>query len=563
MRAKIFAALCCCGMAFGLQAQETEAQVAFKQAFYDATTQKILQNQRRALDMYLELCAKFPQEAAPPHEVARLLSEKSPDMALPFAQKALSLQPNEPWFMYSLIELLERLNRKAEAADLKMRVFAQNLDFEQAVEAAEIWIELNNKKKLNQWVASFIQEPQYQGEALGIELKRCRQIKQPKKYQKAIEKLQHRFPSNALVLGSLGEACELAKQWKQSEFWYRKLASEHPNDEKVHFAMAKLMEKQGLLDSTTAALRRGFNQEGVPVLLKVKVLQTLIDEGTRVERRRVQAWEMSQILERMHGNDPATFSTLGDMYLCEGRIDTAIFWFRRHIASATPNQKVYFQLIQLELLQREWKQALKTAEKMAELFPANAGAYLFFGLTLNKNGQYEIALEQLKSGEVYLSASDANKRLMFFREKAIAYAEMQQYERAKTEITRGLDLVGFDSDLALLHLYLKFIQGASEAELQKALAGYAEKAGETAAIRSARWLLQSRSGTDSGLKQELTQGLQTLGKSESLALEWLGDALLNMGDKQNARQAYLKAAEFQPLLMGHLQDKLTSLSEIP
>jgi predicted negative regulator of RcsB-dependent stress response len=48
-----------------------------------------------------------------------------------------------------------------------------------------------------------------------------------------------------------------------------------------------------------------------------------------------------------------------------------------------------------------------------------------------------------------------------------------------------------------------------------------------------------------------------------MALEWLGDALLILGEQQAARKAYLKAVEFQPLLIGHLQDKLSSLSEIP
>lgn len=563
MRANLYAAICLCFLALGLQAQETEAQVAFKQAFYDATTQKILQNHRQALDMYLELCTKYPQEAAPPHEVARLLSEKNPDMALPFAQKALSLQPNEPWFMYSLIDLLERVNRNAEAAELKMRLFDRNNDFEQAIEAAEIWIGLNNKKKLNQWIARFIQQPEYQADALRIELKRCRSIKQPKKYQKAIEKLQHQFPSSALVLGSLGEAYELSMQWKQSESCYRKLAAEHPDDEKVHFAMAKLMEKQGLLDSATAALRRGFNQEGVSVAYKIAILKAMIDEGAKTERHRKQVWEMGQILERMHGGDPIAFSTLGDVYLCEGKIDTAIFWFRRHLASAAPNQKVYFQLIQLELLQREWKQALKTAEKMAELFPANAGAYLYFGLTLNKNGQYETALEQLKSGEVYLSASDASKRLKFFQEKAIAYAELHQYDRAQTEITRGLDLVGYDADLVQLRIYLSFLKSGTDSQIQNDLLTFAEKQGETLLVRSARWLLQSRKGESAELKTALLEALESTGNSESIALEWLGDALQSMGEKKAALAAYQKAIQFQPLLIGHLQDKLSSLSEIP
>lgn len=563
MRANLYAAICLCFLALGLQAQETEAQVAFKQAFYDATTQKILQNHRQALDMYLELCTKYPQEAAPPHEVARLLSEKNPDMALPFAQKALSLQPNEPWFMYSLIDLLERVNRNAEAAELKMRLFDRNNDFEQAIEAAEIWIGLNNKKKLNQWIARFIQQPEYQADALRIELKRCRSIKQPKKYQKAIEKLQHQFPSSALVLGSLGEAYEISMQWKKSESCYRKLAAEHPDDEKVHFAMAKLMEKQGLLDSATAALRRGFNQEGVSVAYKIAILKAMIDEGAKTERHRKQVWEMGQILERMHGGDPIAFSTLGDVYLCEGKIDTAIFWFRRHLASAAPNQKVYFQLIQLELLQREWKQALKTAEKMAELFPANAGAYLYFGLTLNKNGQYETALEQLKSGEVYLSASDASKRLKFFQEKAIAYAELHQYDRAQTEITRGLDLVGYDADLVQLRIYLSFLKSGTDSQIQNDLLTFAEKQGETLLVRSARWLLQSRKGESAELKTTLLEALESTGNSESIALEWLGDALQSMGEKKAALAAYQKAIQFQPLLIGHLQDKLSSLSEIP
>ena len=153
-----------------------------------------------------------------------------------------------------------------------------------------------------------------------------------------------------MVLGSLAEAYELNKKYRQSEFCYRKLELEHPNDEKVHFAMAKLMAKQGQMDSCTAALRRGFNQKTESPFYKISVLEVLINEGNRVKDRQIQAWEMGQILERLHGGDPATFSVLGNLYSREGRIDSAIMWFRRDLevmSSSTSKQDVFLQLIQL------------------------------------------------------------------------------------------------------------------------------------------------------------------------------------------------------------------------
>jgi len=566
MKANFYPLLFFCFFGLSLQAQETEAQVAYKQAFYNATTQKILQNDRQALDMYLEICTKFPEEAAPAYEAALLLKKESPDLALPFARKAQKLQPKEPWFMLNLIDLLEILGMYEEVADLKMELFAQNQDFEEAMDAAEIWNDLNNTKKLNKWLAEFIQRTEYQDEALKIELLRCKKIKKPLSYLKAIEKLHQRFPGNAMVLGSLAEAYELTKKYRQSEFCYRKLELEHPNDEKVHFAMAKLMAKQGQMDSCTAALRRGFNQKTESPFYKISVLEVLINEGNRVKDRQIQAWEMGQILERLHGGDPATFSVLGNLYSREGRIDSAIMWFRRDLevmSSSTSKQDVFLQLIQLELLKREWKQALKTAEKMAELFPSSAAAYYYFGMALNKNGQYEMALEQLKTGEVYVASSNNPLRLKFFQEKAIAYAELRQYNRAQTEISRGIDLAGYDADISQIRIYIQFLISAPDSEIQKELLAFSEKKGEILAIRSARWLLQSRKDSTAELKTALLEALDGLGNNESLALEWLGDALHNLGEKEAARSAYQKALLFQPLLIGHLQDKLSTLSENP
>ncbi|MDA0310459.1 MAG: tetratricopeptide repeat protein [Bacteroidetes bacterium] len=46
-------------------------------------------------------------------------------------------------------------------------------------------------------------------------------------------------------------------------------------------------------------------------------------------------------------------------------------------------------------------------------------------------------------------------------------------------------------------------------------------------------------------------------------MEWIGDAFRHLGMNEQAKLAYMKALELNPILIGHLQDKVSSLSEIP
>lgn len=562
MRGNCLFLLFCFAIGPSIWAQETEARVAFKQAFYAATTQKIIQNNKKALELYLDLCVEYPEEAGPAHEVAQLLSEKSPEMALPFAKKALSLQPREPWFYYSLIGLLDKLNRKEEAAGLKMALFNLNKDFDQAVDAANWWIESNNRKQLSKWIAQFIQQPAYQSEAIRVELAQYRNLNNPKKYLKAVQKAYNKFPNEALVLGSLAEALGQLKKWKEAEARYRQLAREHPNDIKVHFALAHVFESQGLLDSAQASLNRGFQHPAVPLSFKIQVLQAILNSSDQLRHRQNQALILSRILEQKHGAEPSTYSLMGDIYANEGILDTAILWYRRHVEAAPPNQTVFYQLVRLELTKGQWKQALKTAEKMAALYPVNAITYLYYGTALNKNSQYETALEQLKNGESYMPASEINWRLLLLYEKAVSYAELHKYDRAKIEISRGEDLVQFNGPLALLHMYLMVHEGAPESEIQAALRLYSEREGETEVVKAARYLLQAKTQSKDELLPLLNEALKVSGP-DALAVEWIGDAFRQLGMTEKAKVAYMKALELNPILIGHLQDKISSLSEIP
>jgi tetratricopeptide (TPR) repeat protein len=562
MKGKRFFLLFCFAIVPSIWAQETEARVAFKQAFYTATTQKIIQNNKKALELFIDLCAKYPEEAGPAHEVAQLLAEKNPEMALPFAQQALRLQPKEPWFHYSVIGLLDKLNKKEEAAALKMGLFNLNQDFEQAVEAANWWIESNNRKQLSKWIAQFIQQPEYQSEAIRVELAQYRKLNNPKKYLKAVQKLYAKFPNEAVVLGSMAEAQGQLKNWKEAEALYRQLAQEHPNDIKVHFALAQALESQGLLDSAQASLGRGFQHPAVPLSVKIQVLQAILNSSEKKPHRQKQALHLGRILQMEHGAEPSTYSLLGDIYANEGLLDTAILWYRRHVEAAPPNQTVFYQLVRLELSKGQWKQALKTAEKMASLYPANAISYLYFGTALNKNSQFETALEQLKNGESYIPASEINWRLLLLYEKAISYAELHKYDRAKIEIGRGQDLVQFNGPLALLHIYLMLHEGAAESEIQAALNLYSEREGETEAVKAARYLLQAKKLSAEQVQESLNDALKTSGP-DAVALEWIGDAFRHLGMNEQAKLAYMKALELNPILIGHLQDKVSSLSEIP
>ena len=105
-------------------------------------------------------------------------------------------------------------------------------------------------------------------------------------------------------------------------------------------------------------------------------------------------------------------------------------------------------------------------------------------------------------------------------------------------------------------------EGAVESEIQVALNLYSERIGETEAVKSARYLLQAKKQDAEQVQESLNDALKTSGP-DAVALEWIGDAFRHLGMNEQAKLAYMKALELNPILIGHLQDKVSSLSEIP
>lgn len=524
------------------QSEKTNNERELTYLFIEANKEKLIGNTAKAMALFEQVISKDPDNDAAYFELGKLQAEsESYQLAEQNATKAIKLDPDNRYYYFLKSEILKRQNRIEESAKVMedaLKVFPK--DIELYYELATQYIAVENYTEARKTYERAIDEL---GENPEISLQIVRlYLKQGNLNQAetGIKKLVNSFPNELLYQDILGEIHLNKKELDKAETIYQEILKQDPANGYAHFRLSEIYSKQGRDKKAYQSIKLGFKSSRVSIDDKVNVLLNYF-EFTRVNPTYLsEAYELCKLLIEVHSEDPKSYAIYGDFLLRDRKFEAARTQFRASVERAPDKHLIWNEIIVIDAQLNDTEALLSDTEKALTLFPNMPDFYLYRGIALAQQEEYEEAAAVFEAGKIKV-IDNPGLKAEFYSNLGDIYHELEEHKKSDKAYEQSLKLV--PENPFVLNNYSYYLSLRKE-KLDKA-ASMSKKAnelqpGQASFLDTYGWILYQL-GKYEEAKIYLDQALDNGGMSSGTILEHYGDVLYQLGDKIGAIEYWKKA----------------------
>ena len=514
-------------------------------------------NFEEALDMFEEALDINPNDAAARYEVARVLSSLGRnDESLIEIEKAISIKPKNIWY-------------KAYYANAS-RV---NENYDDYVKAYEELVE-GNPYDLN-FLYELAFAYQFTGdyrnaikaftkleEFVGVNERMTNQkvdfyvkLGEPEKGITEYEKLIATNPDDPRYYALLAQYCS-KNNFSDKVIWaYKKIVEINPNDPYVHISLADYYDKNGEKEKSYNELKLGLANPSLDLKTKINILVGYY-KGELTQEQKKQALELSEILLKVHTDDPMANAFYASMLYENGNYETARPLFKEMIKSEQASYVIWEQLLFCDLYLEDNQALADDSEECIDLFPNYPLPYFFAGIGNYQMKDFIKAKAFLEAGKEFVVNNDALLE-QFYSTLGDVYNELESYDDSYVLYDMVLKLN--PENAVVLNNYSYYLSLRNE-HLDKAKR-MAKKSVELDPYNSNNldtyaWVLYKMENYKEALEW-IDKAYNNGGDKSGVVLEHYGDIYLKLGKKKEAVKYWKLAREkkdYSEFLDGKIKD---------
>ena len=547
---------------YSLTAQESIAAPGIfpknRETYYEASKQKILGNYDKAIELFLKCIEEDKDDAAAMFELASVYTEQGKvTEALPYAEKAVELDPVNKWYKVLLIRLYQAQGNYAGAGKIIDQLltaepdnieyiqdealnYIYNGDYKNAVKSYDI---LEQKLGINEDIS-------IQKEKIYI------MMGKPEKAIEEIQKLSSAFPDESRYLEMLAELYMTGGMYEQALEIYNQILKIDPENPYINISLSDYYRKMGDKAKSFEYLKAGFANPNLDIDTKVSILLAYYSVTELYNSYKAEAFELAGILVATHPNDPKSHSIYADFLVQDKQYEEARQSFRKVISIDSTKYLIWEQLLFVEAELGDNPAMISESKRALELFPDQPMLYMFAGASSFQLKDYESAARYFKNGANFVVFND-KMLAQFYSYLGDTYFQLKDHEKSdeayekvlKIEPDNVLVLNNYAYYLSLRGVNLeKAEQMAKRAvELEPANSSYLDTYG---------WVL-FKLGRYKEAEEWIDKALQG-GEESAVVIEHYGDVLWKLNEKKEAVNYWekaRKAGEGSEFLEKKVQDK--------
>jgi len=512
--------------------------------FFEANKQKLLGNEDEAAKLFQKCLNMDPNDAASMFELAKIkLDQNNPEAALELSGQAAELDPNNEYYQLlygSLLMAFEKYNEATKVYKLLVGSNPLNLDYYNKLAIAFLYA-----GKMDDAIKVYDDLEEKIGITEEFSVKKQSIYLQEKKVNKAvleIEKLIDHYPNESRYYAILAEMCLANDIDDKALAAYQKIVEIDPVNPYIHISLADYYRKRGQEEKAFEELKLGFANPNLDIDSKIQVLITYYTVTEIYEDLKSQAFELSEIVLETHPHDPKAFSMYGDFLFQDKKYEEAIEAFRKVISLDSSKYLVWEQLLFSESEINDMDAMLEESTIAIELFPEQPLPYLFAGGAYYQKKDWDNCVKVLNQGLFYV-IDNLMMEAQFYAYLGDAYNQLGDDPKSDEAYDNVLRLTP-DNDY-VLNNYAYYLSLRNE-NLEKA-AKMAKRATELKPNSSANqdtygWVLY-KMGYYEEAKIWIEKAIGNGADASAVILEHYGDALWQLGNKEEANEYWLKAKE--------------------
>ena len=372
---------------------------AFENNFYDALTQKAIENFDRAIISLQKCLDKEPNNPVIYNELGKnYFSLKNYAEAQNAFQKAVDLNPKERWYWNGLYDVFYETKDYNNAIRIVSKLIEFNRDFQD--DLVSLYMYTNQKDKALALLKDMEQTTNLSQtmEYYKLQLERTPEVNKPKKND-----LEEAIIKNPLVeqnyIDLIYQYSESNNEEKAFEV-AKKLAENIPNSDWAHVSLVKFYLNTNDGENASNSMFKVLESSKIDAKIKHRVFNEFLIFASNNS-------EFSTDLERAISvlDEDRTINVSKEVakyFLKKNKLDEAILYFEKSIENQPEDFESFEFLMQLLVQKKQYEKVDKYANQQLELYPTQASLYYYSGIALLNLNKTKEAIAKLEEGVDYV-----------------------------------------------------------------------------------------------------------------------------------------------------------------
>ena len=513
-----------------------------KAEYYHTEAEKyfILEDFAKAFVLYQKALEFDPNDATAYYKIAQIyLKSEDYDKAVINAQKAVDLDKTNKYFYLLLAEIYTKQSNFAQASTVYENMLAncQNAD-DYLFDLAALYIYQDNYAKA---LAIYDQIEQKYGLNEQVIYQKQKLYLKQGNLEKAIEegkKLITAFPDEPRYVLNLADILISNEQYDKAIPYLDSLLKSNPNDPHALLMLSDVYRKNGNSEKANIFLSKAFANPDLDLQQKLQVMVGFMQKFPNEDLEKLTV-SLGEKIMAAHPSEPDAYAINGDLMLKLKEPQKALDYYYKAMDLGKKDYDIWQNVIQLELQEQKYDQAIKHGEKAQELYPNQAGLCWLLGSAYLAKKNYDDAIQVLETGKK-LSSSNDQLRSYFNAQLGDAYNFVKNYKKSDESYEAAL---AFDpNNDYVLNNYSYFLALRKEKlDLAKKMsAKLTERNPDNSTyLDTYAWVL-FQLGDYSDAKTNIEKALQGKDVSGTI-IEHYGDILFKLGEVDSAVKQWQKA----------------------
>ncbi len=418
-------------------------QNQFDQLYFKASKQKVLGNYVEAAKLFIDALKIDPQSHAAMYQMGNLsIAVTNYHDAVYWSEKAMLTNPDyNYWYAGQLAQSYNKVGEFMKSAQIFEVMMDQEPDKRRNYEeASRQYINAGEFKKATGILEDYVKRFGLNEDVARMLEGLAYQQRKPKDAIAWMKKLVETNPTDIRYQGLLAESYGRNNQFDEAKAIYLSILRQEPGNGYANFGLSEIYQKTKQEDSSFHYLLTAFNDERVPLEMKMKVVGSYFPLLQR-EKMRAQALQLTQRLVEVHDKEEKAFIAHGDVLHAAGKMNEA----RNSLLKATEinpgDITVWRKLLSIddELKNFEWLQI--DSKNALEMFPNQPFLYIINAFAAFTNEDYtgaktvaeeglEIALLKNDKTDLLSTIGDASYELKDYKSCFEAYEELLELDAA-------------------------------------------------------------------------------------------------------------------------------------
>ncbi len=490
------------------------------------------------LDKALEI---DPYDPAALYEKSRLLAATGKyGEAYEMAKKSVEIDSANKWYKVNYANLAKRVEKYDEYIKTYkelVKKYPENLDFLSELAFAYYYTgdyenAVKEYKKIEEQIGI--------NEAIVNQIVRLYgKLGEKDKAVEEYEKLIKTDPENTHYYAVLAEFCVKNNMPEKALWAYKKIEKINPDDPYVHISLSDFYRKQGDTLKSFEELKKGMMNKDMDLGTKIQLLVGYYPGDLTGEQQK-QALELAKILMSVHPDDPRSKSLYGSLLYQTEKYEEARKILKEVLAVDSTNYALWEQLLFSDYDLKDYKELVKTADRVINLFPSQPLPYLLQGLGYYMLKDYKKAIKVLETGKDFVVGK--NELLSeFYSYLGELYYQLKDYDKSFSSYDKALE-ANPDNSMVLNNYayYLSLMKKDLDKAAEMAKRAVNLDQGNYNNIDTYAWVLFQQGKYKEAEKWQKI-ALKKGGYDSGVILEHYGDILFMLGDVDKAVQYWKKA----------------------